>query len=151
LSLNRRRKQYAAAELLYALRDVRQTGETALGVTDVDLYVPGEEFVFGQAAPGIGIAVISLHRLRAGAADDGQVLSRAVKEAAHEMGHLRGLGNCRRRSCVMAAATTVEDIDRKGTAPCTGCRNRLRRCPVRLADSDTSFGELGEGRRVTTR
>lgn len=132
LAFNRRRQQYAASEILYALRDVTESGETSLGMADVDLYVPGEEFVFGQAAPGIGTAVISLHRLHPEPPDDGLLLSRAVKAAAHEVGHLRGLPNCRRRSCVMAAASTVEDIDRKGTAPCNRCRNRLgRRVAVR--------------------
>lgn len=128
LSFNPQRNQHSAAELLYALREVRGAGEVALGVTGADLYIPGEDFVFGQAAPGIGAAVVSLHRLRPEPPDDGLLLSRAVKEAAHEMGHFRGLGHCRHPSCIMSLSDTIEATDRKGTGLCATCRRkRLRR------------------------
>ncbi len=124
---NPRRDQHSAAELLYALRDTAAPGETALGVTGADLYVPGEDFIFGQAAPGIGAAVISTHRLHPEPPDEGLLRSRLVKEAAHEIGHLWLLRHCRRRSCIMAPVINVESVDRKGLEMCTTCRERLRR------------------------
>jgi archaemetzincin len=124
---NPRRDQHSAAELLYALRDATAQGETALGVTEADLYVPGEDFVFGQAAPGIGTAIVSTHRLHAEPPDEELLRSRLVKEAAHEIGHLWLLRHCRRRSCLMAPVINMESVDRKTLELCNTCRDRLRR------------------------
>lgn len=121
-AFNPQRGQYPASEILYALGEVREPEELVLGLAGVDLYSPGLNFVFGQAAPGTGTAVISLFRLQ----DSPQLLlERAVKEAIHEVGHLLGLGHCSRRDCVMSFSNSLAEVDGKGTTPCPSCRRRL--------------------------
>lgn len=123
------RRQHSAAELLYALRPVKPTEGLLLGVTEVDLYTPGFSFIFGQAAQGIEIAVISLCRLRPqfyGLPPDEATLSRrAVKEAVHETGHLLGLRHCPHSHCVMFFSNELSDTDRKEASFCPDCRSKL--------------------------
>jgi len=63
-ALNAARSQYDAEMVLGALMLSREAAGhgRVLGVTDVDLYFPGMNFVFGIA--GRRCAVFSLHRLR---------------------------------------------------------------------------------------
>ena len=128
---NQERGQYQASEVLYSLNRLPREGERLLGVADVDLYTPGLNFVFGQAAPGIQTAVISLTRLRpeyyGQAPDNRLLLERAIKEAVHETGHLLSLGHCPDPGCVMAFSNSLEDTDRKGQAFCPRCQGKIRR------------------------
>jgi predicted Zn-dependent protease len=66
-SYNPRRRQYSAEILLDRVR--LAPGRCILGVTNRDLYVEGLNFVFGLADTPGKAAVISLHRLHAGADD----------------------------------------------------------------------------------
>src|SRR5439155_1108076 len=87
------RRQYRSTALLDALARARRPGwDRLLGVADVDLFVPELNFVFGEADPDRGVAVFSLHRLRAegaGPAGDELFARRAATEAVHELGHSR--------------------------------------------------------------
>ena len=127
---NTARNQYDAKVMLEFLS---LSGETAgydrvLGVTDVDLYLPGMNFVFGLA--GRRNAVISLHRLRQsfyGLPEDTEIFRRrAIVEAVHELGHTLGLAHCEDSQCVMHFSNTIADTDRKGPAFCTVCRPRVQ-------------------------
>jgi predicted Zn-dependent protease len=97
--------------------------ERALGVIDVDLFVPDLNFVFGLAEGDR--AVIALSRLRAGAleeaADPRLFRQRVAKEAVHELGHTYGLGHCPNRRCVMAFSNSLHDTDVKSREFCTIC------------------------------
>ncbi len=96
----------------------------ALGVTDVDLFVPDSPFVFGEADREARIALVSLNRLRQGA--DGELLRRRTQtEAVHQTGHLLGLSYCEDSRCVMFLAQSVQEADKKGAALCNVCRNEL--------------------------
>jgi archaemetzincin len=90
---DRTRRQYHSTPILRQLVRVKpHDAERLLGVTDVDLYVPELNFVFGEADSDRGVAVFSLARLRTHAADQRSqalFLKRAATEAVHELGHLR--------------------------------------------------------------
>lgn len=104
-----------------------------LAVTRRDLFIPVLTFVYGQAQLGGRVGVMSLARLRQefyGLAPDREVfLERAAKEALHEAGHTFGLVHCADRSCAMALATNIRQIDLKRAAFCASCAAELRRRP----------------------
>jgi archaemetzincin len=126
---NAERGQYLSTAILGALLEQTpyRSHERKLGIVDRDLYVPGLNFVFGQARQAV--AVISLTRLRQefyGLPEDrGLFLTRALTEAVHELGHSYGLGHCDEPRCVMAFSNSITDTDRKGAGFCRGCTKRL--------------------------
>lgn len=128
-ALNAARSQYDAEMVLEALMLPRETARhgRVLGVTEVDLYFPGMNFVFGIA--GRRYALISLHRLRQPfydlPEDAGVFRRRVVVEAVHELGHTFGLAHCEDPGCVMRFSNTIAETDRKGPVFCASCRSRV--------------------------
>ena len=119
---NPQRNQYRARDLLERLRAV--PGNHVLGLTEVDLYASGLNFVFGLAdCPGRA-AIISLYRLHD---PTNEVLfrERAAKEVIHELGHTLGLEHCTEPGCVMFFSNSLADTDRKGKRFCASCRAAL--------------------------
>jgi archaemetzincin len=125
---DKKRKQYRSNIILSEIQGYaaeRKDLNCVLGVADVDIFVPELNFVFGEAACPGKAALISLWRLRPefyGEARDMELfLSRALKEAVHEIGHTLGLRHCTRSSCVMYFSNSIFDTDKKQSLFCDQC------------------------------
>lgn len=131
-AFNVERSQFSAELILEELRTQIPTGAgKVLGITDVDLYVPDLNFVFGMADVDGPAAIISICRLRQEfyglTCDEGLFMSRMVKEALHELGHAFGLDHCQDSQCVMFFSNSLIDTDRKGEHFCGACLKQLQR------------------------
>lgn len=106
-----------------------------LGVTELDLFAPDRDFVFGEATLEGFWAVIGLARLRRAArpatqrGPDDLLHERVLKEAVHELGHLAGLPHCVRPHCVMFPSQGLEDTDRKPPDLCAACTASVHQRP----------------------
>jgi archaemetzincin len=129
-AFNKKREQYLSTTIINALTNEKEyiPFERILGVVDHDLYVPGLNFVFGQASQRA--AVISLTRLRQEfynlPKDQSLFHKRVLTEAVHELGHTYGLVHCGNPRCVMFFSNSLIDTDRKGCQFCPKCKSNLR-------------------------
>lgn len=134
-ALDSSRTQYSAKVIVEELHP--EEAERMLAVVDLDMYVPGLNFVFGLADLPGRRAVIALPRLRegfyGGHNDEELFLARVTKEAVHELGHTFGLQHCANRRCVMAFSNSLEDTDRKEQTFCSACEMQVPRLPPNSA------------------
>jgi archaemetzincin len=129
-AFNPSRAQYHVSAILKRVETLRSPEwDCAIGVVDVDLFVPDQTFVFSEADRSTRSAVISVARLRPeiGGADSRieALGKRLLSEIVHQMGLIRGLAHCPNNRCVMFMSTTVQDTDKKGVQFCANCRKRL--------------------------
>jgi len=127
-SLNPHSGQHHSTKILAALEKHANVDEDRLlGVTDLDLYIPNMNFIFGEARLPGRVAIISTHRLRETTDLGGEQLFpiRVIKEAVHELGHTLGLTHCDTHSCVMYFSNSLRDTDRKSDDYCTSCSEKL--------------------------
>jgi len=105
--------------------------DKVFGITDVDLYTAGLNFVFGEAELGGQSAIISLTRLRQSyySLPENKTIfaERTIKEAVHELGHVFGLEHCPDPECVMYFSNSLLDTDRKSVSFCPQCRARWQK------------------------
>lgn len=125
-----RRNQWTAVEFLKALQPHAPRRGRILGVTPRDLFIPMLSFLFGQAQLDGAAAVISTARLRQEfyglPGDEGLLLTRARKEALHELGHTFGLVHCPDPRCAMSLSTSLPQVDAKRDEYCESCGGRVR-------------------------
>ncbi len=132
-SYNKARQQFYSTRILAKIDNyVKQTrADRMLGVTEVDLYVPHLNFVFGEATCPGKTAVISLFRLKpefyGHSANREVFIERCVKEAVHEIGHTLSLRHCRNPTCVMFFSNSIFDTDRKRKVFCENCHSKVVR------------------------
>ncbi|MFP4477299.1 MAG: hypothetical protein ACLFOY_17180 [Desulfatibacillaceae bacterium] len=123
------RRQYNALVLLRDLDNGTPAEGLRLGLLDKDLCVPVFSYVLGEARLGGRAAVVSLHRLRAGAhgrsADRSLMYERLAKVALHETAHLLGREHCREPGCLMGFSARVDHLDRLSSF-CDACSHYLR-------------------------
>jgi archaemetzincin len=119
------RRQYDARAVLQALQ--RALPDDALGlvaVTEVDLFIPAVNYVFGLASFERQVSVVSLRRFgndfRPGAAP-GTVLRRALTVSSHEFGHILSMRHCTAFRCLMNGTNSLEDADRHSQHLCPQC------------------------------
>jgi len=122
------RRQHSSDQILKGLARFKASltqVERVLGVVAVDLYAPDLNFVFGEADPREGVAVISLARLKQEfygfPPDEALFYQRALKEAVHELGHTYGLRHCPDPACVMHYSNSLKDTDQKTWSFCPKC------------------------------
>jgi archaemetzincin len=129
-SYDSKRRQHHSTIILRKMQVVKpKSFDMMLCVTDVDLYVPQLNFVFGEADVSSRVTVVSLTRLRQefyGLHPDKKLFcERAIKEAIHELGHTYGLDHCQNPKCIMYFSNSIRDTDRKGPGFCNNCKNKL--------------------------
>jgi archaemetzincin len=123
-AFDRTRNQYESTPFMALLQRVEKLpDDKVLGITDVDLFAQGLNFIFGQADVTLGIAVISLARLKEG----DKFLERTAKEAIHELGHTLKIEHCENIECVMHFSNSLHDTDIKGVVFCSKCQPKLFR------------------------
>ncbi len=123
-----RRRQYKSWLFLEWLSKIySDINCLVIGIADVDAYVPGLNFVFGQADPTRGVAAVYTRRLKTLNHETSKFLSRLKKETLHELGHLLGLHHCANRECVMSFSNSLDEVDEKGDDFCNQCKKHLER------------------------
>jgi archaemetzincin len=123
-----RRNQYHSSRMLVLLEGhIEKLGvDRLLGVASFDLYVPGMNFVFGEARLPGGVGVISTCRLKTHSRNKNDLFQdRVVKEAVHEIGHMVGLQHCSDVTCVMHFSERLADTDLKSSNLCNNCQSKL--------------------------
>ncbi len=104
-----------------------------IAFTNLDLF-PDQNFsfVFGQASLEHRIGVWSLYRLRENA-DQTKFLSRTLKIAVHDTGHIFSIRHCTKYSCLMNGANHLGETDHHPLDFCPECTAKV----LWLTETDT--------------
>ena len=122
------RDQYHSTRILVSLEKQIQTLDVQklLGLASVDIFIPGMDFVFGEARLPGRVGIVSTYRLKPQRKENRRLLDeRVLKTATHEVGHMLGLKHCENTLCIMHFSEQISDTDRKKTEFCESCKNEL--------------------------
>uniref|UniRef100_A0A7C3RNB0 Archaemetzincin n=1 Tax=Dictyoglomus thermophilum TaxID=14 RepID=A0A7C3RNB0_DICTH len=127
---NPERNQYLSLPFLDILTKLKIPDSfKVLGITNVDLYTHGLNFIFGQAKLNGKEALVSIARLDNSfyrLPKNHEILYiRTLKESVHELGHTLGLSHCPNPECVMHFSNSISDTDRKSYNFCPICKLSL--------------------------
>ena len=127
-AFNKKRNQHNSSVILNEIRALATKNEEyhrVLGVSDIDIFASGLNYVFGEAYSPGKAALISLWRLKPefyGENGSSNVfMLRTLKEAIHELAHTLGLQHCPRSFCVMHFSNSILDTDVKDWRHCKNC------------------------------
>jgi len=121
----RRRGQYDAAVILNRMaRHVPDDALALVAVTSADLYSGELEFAFGLASLGRRVAIDSLHHY--GTPGTPEFTRRALKNFAHETGHVFGIRHCIFYRCCMNGSNSLAESDGQPLHYCPLCHDKLR-------------------------
>ncbi len=97
-----------------------------LGLTATDLYPdPAWNFVFGEASLRDRVGVWSMARNGDLEHEPALFLSRTLKIAAHELGHMFGLQHCLAWRCLLNGSNSLAESDVQPLEPCPACLQKL--------------------------
>ena len=124
------RNQVDADRLLAAVEDLPTSPDyVRIALTSRDIGHPIFTHFFGRARHGGRALLVSTARLDPTfyglPPDPEQLLTRALREVLHELGHTAGLSHCDDWGCVMHFAAKVEDLDNRGDGYCARCARYL--------------------------
>ncbi len=129
------RLQYFSTVILSKLERLRANDrEKLLGIIDEDLYIPTKPFVYSEADPYSGCALLSCYRIKQefyGLPEDEKLIfQRVKKEAINQVGYLFLLRYCPNPRCVMYRSADMSDTDLKADTFCDNCKRYLVKKPV---------------------
>jgi archaemetzincin len=100
-----------------------------VALSTLDLYPRDDwNFVFGQARPADGVGVWSIARFGdpdESASSERAVLSRTLRTASHEIGHLLGLSHCIAYRCLMNGSNSLDELDARPLELCPICMAKV--------------------------
>ncbi len=98
-----------------------------IAFTPEDLYPdPAWNFVFGQASLTERVGVWSIHRFGDPVKQKPLFVTRTLKVAGHEVGHMFGLHHCTAHACVMNGSNSLPESDSQPLELCPVCLRKLQ-------------------------
>ena len=141
------RMQFDADALLDALFDRLSLDVCRIvGVTEIDLFAEGRNFVFGYAHMRDRVAIFSTRRLRDafwGRPENADAFRQRVDKALiHELGHTFHAPHCGEQRCVMRQVEHLWQLDELASELCASCEERISVVAARGVSSPEALFEL---------
>lgn len=140
-------KQFEDAKMIGALQAA--AGERAgrkmlvLGVTALDLFGGNSNYLFGVAATGRHVGVVSLARFRAAFNDEApkraRLVERLAKQSLSTIGLMIGVPRCNTPECARAFPQSLSEFDQKPQNLCPTCRDAFNVALKRQLPADGSL------------
>jgi archaemetzincin len=141
------RLQHDADALLELLFDKLSLDVSrVIGITEVDLFAEGRNFVFGYAHMRDRVAVFSTRRLKDAfwgrPANPAAYRLRIDKALIHELGHTFHAAHCAEPRCVMRQVEHLWQLDELTVELCASCETRIGVVAARGVSSAEALFEL---------